>query len=95
MIAVPDVIRPVLVERNDPVYPKKAAKAGIEGTVIIEIVVGLDGKAHDARVVHSVDPELDRAALKCVEGWRFRPGMVNGEPVAVLATAEVNFRLEP
>jgi protein TonB len=88
------VIAPVLVEREEPAYPKKVVKAGIEGTVVLSIEVGPDGNAHNARVVHSVDPELDRAALACVAAWRFRPGTFNGEPVTVAATVEVNFRLE-
>jgi TonB family protein len=85
---------PVLLEKRDPEYPKKAVKAGIEGTVLLYIEVFPDGKAHNIRVLHSLDPDLDRKAMECVAAWKFRPGTKDGLRVTVAASIEVNFRIE-
>jgi protein TonB len=52
-----------------------------------------DGKASDIKVVRSLGLGLDEKAIEAVEKWKFKPGMKNGVPVAVMATIEVNFRL--
>jgi TonB family protein len=88
-----DVSPPVLVERSEPEYTKRALKAQDEGTVLLQIEVGVDGKAHNIRVLRSLYADLDEKAVECVEKWRFRPGTKNGEPVPVLANIEVNFRI--
>ena len=85
---------PVLLERTDPQYPKKVVKAGIEGAVLLKIEVAPDGKAHNIQVIRSLDPDLDRKAVECVERWKFRPGTKDGQIVTVAASVEVNFRIE-
>jgi TonB family protein len=87
------VTAPILLERHDPEYPKKAVKAGIEGTVVLRIEIGPDGRAHNVQVARSLDPELDQKAIECVQTWKFRPGTKNGSPVTVAASVEVAFRL--
>jgi protein TonB len=61
--------------------------------VLLEAEVDTDGKARNFRIVHSLDPGLDRNAIEAVSKWRFKPGTRDGNPVAVLAQFEVNFRL--
>jgi TonB family protein len=75
-----------------PVYPEEAKAAGIEGIVILGIVIGEDGSVIDAQVLRSI-PELDQAAIDAVTGWQFEPTLLNGEPVEVEMAVTVNFTL--
>jgi protein TonB len=75
-----------------PVYPEMARVAKIEGLVIIEATIGLDGTVQDARVLRS-RPMLDEAALAAVRQWRYTPTLLNGSPVRVIITVTVNFTL--
>jgi TonB family protein len=84
---------PVLIQRRDPEYTKNAITAGVEGVVLLEVEIGVDGRAHNVRVIRSLDPGLDSKAVECVEAWRFRPGTRDGEPVTVAANIEIAFRL--
>lgn len=75
-----------------PQYPLEAQKKRISGIVILEIVVGPDGKVRDARVLRSV-PELDQAALKAVRQWEYTPATVNGIAVPIVMTVTTTFTL--
>ena len=85
------VSQPRLVSKTDPNYSSEARTARLQGMVELQIVVDIDGKAHAARVIRSLGLGLDEAALDCVKQWRFKPGEKDGEPVATLATAQVNY----
>lgn len=80
------------VRLTKPDYPKAAQKKGIEGTVLVEMVIDRRGRVSHTRVLQSV-PGLDSAALKCVKGWTFTPATKGGQAVATLAQAPVAFRL--
>ncbi len=84
---------PALIHKTEPTYTKAAQHAKIEGRVILSAEVHPDGKAHNFQIVQNLDPGLDQKAIEAVTQWRFRPGMRDGNPVAVLATFEINFRL--
>ena len=73
-----------------PVYPPDALAARVAGVVIIEAVIGEDGKVRDARVLRSI-PMLDAAATEAVRQWEFTPTLLNGVAVPVVMTATVNF----
>lgn len=75
-----------------PVYPPIARASHIEGIVILEAMIGEDGSVRDVRVLRSV-PLLDSAAIDAVRQWRFTATLLNGEPVRVLMTVTVAFRL--
>ena len=87
------VTRPVLVHEVKPKYTKVAQRGKIQGTVIIHAVIEPNGTARDFQVVRSLDPGLDRKAIEAVSKWRFQPSVRDGNPVAVVATFEVNFKL--
>lgn len=75
-------------------YPPKAAKKRIQGRVEVEFWVDKTGKVHDARVVESVDKELDKEALRvCRLLPDFIPATVNGEPVEVLFKLPIRFKI--
>jgi len=76
-----------------PVYPTIARSASVEGVVIIEAVIAVDGTVRDARVLRSV-PLLDRAALDAVKQWRYAPTRLGGVAVPVIVTVTVQFRLQ-
>jgi len=84
---------PKLIHKVDAEYTQAATDAHVEGSVILSIVIGTDGKARDARVQASLDPELDRSALKAVEQWEFEPATAYGETVPATQNVEVVFRL--
>jgi len=83
---------PAKVLHVPPVYPAIAQQARVEGVVIIEAVIGTDGRVKEARVLKS-KPLLDEAALAAVRQWVFSPTTLNGVPVPVLMTVTVNFTL--
>jgi protein TonB len=74
------------------VYPAAAQDAKVQGVVILETLIGVDGKITNARVLRSV-PMLDQAALDAVMQWEFTPTRLNGQPVPVLMTVTVQFTL--
>lgn len=88
-----DVTSPHVSYKVDPQYTEEARSAKIDGPVVLSVVVGTDGLAHDISIVKSLDAGLDRKAAEAIEQWHFDPATRNGEPVAVRATIEVNFRL--
>jgi protein TonB len=87
-----DIKVPRKVHHVAPVYPAIAQQARVEGTVIIEATIGVDGRVKDARVLSS-KPLLDQAAIDAVMQWRFTPTLLNGVPVPVLMTVTVTFTL--
>jgi protein TonB len=76
-----------------PRYPELAQRANIEGVVIIEAVISVDGSVRDARVLRSV-ALLDHAALDAVKQWRYAPTRLGGVAVPVIVTVTVQFRLQ-
>ena len=76
----------------DPIYPAIAQSARIEGTVILETVIGVDGRVTAVRVLRSI-PLLDQAAMDAVKRWMFTPTLLNGTPVPVALTVTVRFAL--
>ena len=75
-------------------YPIIAEKNGVQGRVIVQFVVGKDGYISDVRVTKSVDPSLDKEAIRVVKGMpKWIPGEIDGEAVTVRYTLPVTFRL--
>ena len=77
-----------------PRYPLDAVAAKIEGIVILEAWVGMDGRVIDASVLRSV-PLLDQAAIDAVRQWEYTPTLLNGAPTPVIMTVTVAFTLPP
>lgn len=83
----------VLLQKVPPVYPPAARAARISGIVIVQAMIGKDGLIYDAKVVTSPDDSLSQAALDAVRQWRYQPYTLNGAPVAVMTTINVEFTL--
>lgn len=84
---------PSKIKDVNPIYPTIARAARVQGVVIIEATIGVDGRVTDAKVVRSI-PLLDEAALVAVRQWEFTPTTLNGQPVPVVMTVTVDFTLQ-
>jgi protein TonB len=83
---------PEVITKVNPVYPEMAREANVDGTVMVQALVGKDGKVHDVRVVKSI-PLLDQSAQDAVRQWIFKPALANNKPVAVWVGVPVRFSL--
>lgn len=92
-VSEPGVIAPKVLYKVDPKYTQDARTAKIEGTVVMDLEVHPDGRAHNLHIDRPLEPGLDQSAMDAVSAWRFQPATKNGRPVAVQATIEINFRL--
>ncbi len=81
-----------LIRRVQPVYPPLARGARIQGQVVLAAVISKAGTIDDLRVV-SGHPMLVRAAIDAVSQWRYRPYILNNEPIEVETQITVNFYL--
>lgn len=82
-----------LISQVRPIYPPGAQSAGIEGTVRLQGIIGGDGSMLALSVLGSNDPDLTNAALEAVRQWRYRPVRLNGIPVEIVTTIDVDFKL--
>jgi periplasmic protein TonB len=83
---------PSKVKHVRPIYPAIAQLVKVQGIVIVEATIGPTGKVQDAKVLRS-HPLLKSAALDAVRHWEFTPTLLNGNPVPVVMTVTVEFRL--
>jgi protein TonB len=78
-----------------PQYPRRAAERGLEGFVLLEFVVTRQGTVRDPVVVESSNSIFDRAAIDAVQRFRYRPRVIDGEPVEVPGVRfRITFNLE-
>ena len=91
---VGDVRAPVLLERVEPDYPESARRARLQGIVILEATITTSGEVQEVRVLKSVNPLLDEAAVRAVRVWRYRPATLNGRAVPVYLTVTVRFGID-
>jgi TonB family protein len=85
-----------VITKVQPIYPESAKDAGVQGTVLLHAVVGMDGRPLQLQVLNSqINPDLARAAVEAVSQWRYQPTLLNGEPVEIDTTIQVKFTLLP
>jgi protein TonB len=82
----------LLMKKVTPQYPPLAKQARIQGVVVLQALIGKDGSIQNLHVV-SGHPMLTNAALEAVKEWKYKPYYLNGEPVEVETTINVNFSL--
>jgi TonB family protein len=90
----PESVPPEAVVRPLAPYTAEARKAGIEGTVLMWVVVDETGNVTDARVISGLGYGLDEEALKTVKNWKFKPTTKNGKLVGATVKVEMPFKLE-
>jgi TonB family protein len=86
-----DVAAPQPLSMRNPQYPATSRAAGIQGTVLIGATIDRSGSVIDLALVSGVDPELDKAALEAVKEWRYKPGLLNGQPIEMRTVITVKF----
>jgi len=86
------VTQGLVIHRVEPNYPPIAKTARVSGTVILQAVISKEGTIENLHVV-SGHPLLTQSALDAVKQWRYRPYILNGDPVEVETTVEVHFTL--
>jgi len=82
----------LLIKKVQPSYPPLARQARIQGTVTLQAEISKDSTIENLRLM-SGHPMLAPAAIEAVKQWRYKPYLLNGEPVAVETTVMVNFTL--
>ena len=85
---------PKLLKKVDPVYPKELRQAGIQGTVVLEIVTDIKGVPGKITVLKSESSELNAPAIEAVRQWIYEPMRVDGKPVPVTFTITMRFKLK-
>jgi periplasmic protein TonB len=85
-----DVKSPVLISSVMPIYPSMAKSTGIAGNVVVQASISPAGIVVATKVL-SGPPVLRQAAVDAVRHWKYRPAMLNGEPVAVDITVTMSF----
>ncbi len=86
------VAQGLLLHEVKPQYPSQARQAHVQGTVVLQVVIGKDGAVQSLHVV-SGHPMLNQAALDAVRRWRYKPYRLDGEPVEADTQINVNFTL--
>lgn len=81
-----------LVHRVEPTYPPDAKAAGIEGKVILEVTIGVEGKVSDVQEITG-PKELMPAAVAAVKQWEYRPIILGGRPHVAIAEVELHFEV--
>jgi TonB family protein len=82
-----------LLQRVNPVYPAPAKAAGVQGTVKLEVAISKEGLPEDLRVLSSPSDDLTQSSLEAVRQWRYRPTLLNGQPVDIVTEVIINYTL--
>jgi protein TonB len=82
----------MLIQKTQPVYPPIAKAARVSGTVVLQAEISKQGTIQNLRVV-SGPAMLQQAAMDAVKSWRYRPYLLNNDPVEVETTVNVIFTL--
>jgi protein TonB len=82
----------LLIRKVSPNYPPLARQARIQGTVILQAQISKDGSIQNLQLI-SGHPMLAPAAIEAVKQWKYKPYLLNGEPVEVETQVQVNFTL--
>ena len=82
----------MLLKRTNPVYPKDLRKQRIQGMVTLSVGISKDGDVIDAKLI-SGHPGLGQAAIDAVKQWKFKPYLLDGNPIDIQTDIAVNFSL--
>lgn len=96
LFGVADLDQPLItLTRMPPVYPLSAKRRGIEGWVNVRFIVNEQGMVEEITILESEPAGLfDENVRRCVSGWRFKPGTVDGQSVRVWAETTIRFELD-
>jgi len=85
-----------ILHKQPPVYPVQAKASGdtLNGSVQLDVVVGITGEAENIRVKKSLREDYDKSAIDAVRNWRWEPFHVNGQPIEVITTVTITYSLK-
>jgi TonB family protein len=86
------VMQNMLVHQVAPKYPESARKKNIQGIVKLDVIVGKDGSVKSVKVTDG-QKDLGKAAVKAVKQWKYKPTLLQGKPVEVETTVDLQFHL--
>jgi TonB family protein len=89
-----DVTAPKPIYSPEPEFSEAARKAGYQGTCVLSLIVGADGRPSNIRVVRKLGMQLDEQAIQALSDWKFEPARKSGRPVAVPIQIEFSFQLD-
>jgi TonB family protein len=89
-----NVTAPKAIYSPEPEFSEVARKAGYQGTCVLSLIVGTDGRPSEIRVVHKLGMQLDEKAIQALREWKFEPAQKDGKPVAVSIEVEFSFHLD-
>jgi TonB family protein len=89
----PGISPPRVTYAPEPEFSETARSAGYQGVSTLGLIVGVDGKPRNIRVLNALGMGLDEKAVEAVRSWRFSPALKDGKPVAVEIAVEVDFHL--
>jgi TonB family protein len=81
-----------IVHKFLPEYPQSARRAGMQGTVVLDAIVGAQGDVEQVKLISGPEA-LAQPAMEAVRWWRYQPYLANGRPVAIETTVQLDFRL--
>jgi periplasmic protein TonB len=87
-----DIMAAKLIYKVDPEYPKLARLTRLSGTVTLEALIDEEGNVTNPKIVNG-DPIFNQASLDAVRQWKYSPTILNGEPIAVMTSIKVVFRI--
>jgi TonB family protein len=87
------VAQGLALSQPTPIYPERAKANHVAGKVLIGATIGRDGRVHSMKIISTPDADLAIAALAAVRQWRYKPYLLNGEPVEVRTQMTVNFNM--
>jgi len=93
----PEIIAGSILYKKQPVYPAEAKekKDTVDGSVVLDAIIGKDGSVQNLRVKKSLRRDYDRSALEAVREWRYKPYLLNGNPTEVDTTVTVTYSSQP
>jgi len=89
-----EVTAPVKIYAPPPRYPMAARKKGVQGVVIVMVIIDEEGRVAYVAILRGLSEGLNEAAVAAVKHWRFKPATLNGKPVTVRYNLTISFRLE-
>ncbi len=89
-----NVMQASLLKKVAPAYPSEMKAQGLEAAVVLEVRISAEGVPESINVQSAdVNKVFSGAAIDAVKEWRYKPVLLNGQPVAVITTVTVNFTL--
>ena len=89
------VKEPAKVRHVNPIYPPVASAARVEGVVILEALVDVQGHVVEVKILQAASSFFEDAAREAVRQWIYTPTLLDGVPVPLIVTVTVTFQLEP